>query len=188
MLRTTDSRSRGNPSQPGYFRPAFEEYRYDALGRRVWARTRKWCEIPTTEGNTYPAGEEPERCNYDTLRRSVWDGSHTLVQIQMPDTDAAREIDGALPEQPRLGLTFDPNPQLGRVLYTRGLETDAPVSAIRMGLGDHPYNQDYQTWGDFAVLPLWSTDGGAPYAVFADGTRTRCLYSGRCLGIDWYLE
>ena len=187
-LRAVDFRKTANRLENSKAEIVFEEHRYDALGRRVWTRTRKWCEIP--EGNTYPAGEEPERCNYDTVRRSVWDGSHTLVQIQRPDTDAAREIDGSLPEQPRLGLTFDPNPLLGRVLYTRGLQTDAPLSAIRMGYGDHPYNQDYQTWSEFAVLPLWSTDGGAPYAVFADGTRTCCLSGdpGRCLGIDWYLE
>lgn len=158
----------------------FQEYRYDALGRRVWTRTRNGCDNA--------ADGENERCRYDTVRRSVWDGSHTLYEIRMPDTDAAREIDGMPPRQPRMQANFDPNPHLGRVLYTEGLETDAPLSVIRMGLADHPSGQDYRTWGEFAVLPLWDVEGGAPYTVFADGSRTRCLGTGRCLNAWWLLE
>jgi hypothetical protein len=60
---------------------------------------------------------------------------------------------------------------------------DQPLGAIRMGFADYPYGKTYQRWGEFAVLPLWDAEGGASYAVFADGTRTRCLNTGRCLDL-----
>jgi RHS repeat-associated protein len=74
------------------------------------------------------------------------------------------------------------------VIYTRGLGIDQPLSAVRKGYGDHVYGDTYRIWTPFAVLPLWDPEGGAPYAVFADGKRERCLpNSTRCLGTWWQL-
>jgi YD repeat-containing protein len=56
---------------------SFEEYRYDALGRRIWVRTRNWCESQLQLG----------RCFFNTQERTVWDGDQALYEIQMSDSD-----------------------------------------------------------------------------------------------------
>ena len=63
---------------------AFEEYRYDALGRRIWTRARRWC------ADTQGAGGRPDAvaCQVSSVRRTVWDGSHELAEIEMPATDS----------------------------------------------------------------------------------------------------
>ena len=50
-------------------------YRYDALGRRVWVRTRNDCK---------DAGGHLGRCAVGTLRRIVWDGDSELYEIAVP--------------------------------------------------------------------------------------------------------
>jgi hypothetical protein len=56
----------------------FEEFRYDALGRRVLARTRRFCQnVPTSF-----------ECAVETIRRTVWDGAQELAEIQMPGGDS----------------------------------------------------------------------------------------------------
>ena len=114
-LRAVDARTVGDLQALSTVETiTFEEYRYDALGRRVRTRTRSWCD--GTNNNA--------ACSFDYVRRTIWDGAHTLGQIQMPHTDAEREWDGLPVEQQRLG-DFDPNPHLGQVVYTGG---PAPTS------------------------------------------------------------
>ena len=140
-------------------------------------RTRSWCQGSNNDGE----------CSYDFVRRTIWNGEQTLGQIRMPDTDARREWDGFPTEEQRIG-NFDPNPHLGQVIYTHGTGIDQPLSVMRMGYGDHVFGDNYRTWTPFAVFPLWDPEGGAPYAVFADGTREHCLpNSTRCLGSWWQL-
>src|SRR5260370_23293216 len=57
---------------------AVEDYRYDALGRRVWVRARKWCDDTF---KSWPAGTE---CRVGDLRRTIWNGDQELAGIQMP--------------------------------------------------------------------------------------------------------
>ena len=135
----------------------WEEYRYDALGRRVWVRTRRFCD----EQNP------PQECSFSTVRRVVWDGDQVLHEIRMPDTDAQRESDGAPTRQDKSATGWDPNPGLGRVMLTYGLGLDQPLSAIRMG-----YREWAGEWGAaFSAIPLWDSRGRAPYAVFGNGRR-----------------
>ncbi|HEX5727228.1 MAG TPA: RHS repeat-associated core domain-containing protein [Longimicrobiaceae bacterium] len=154
----------------------WEEHRYDALGRRVWVRARGWC-----------SGAR-HWCNFDRVRRTVWDGAQVLYEIQAADDE--RENDG--PPAPRPSVEgFDANLLLGSVLLTHGPGIDQPLSAIRMGLGDHPAyaGADYRRWPTFAALPLWNERGQAPFLAFADGKRQICLAwpQGRCLGAAWRL-
>jgi RHS repeat-associated protein len=106
-------------------RSAFEEYRYDALGRRVLVRTR----------SEYAC---PQFC-LNTLRRTVWDGDQVLYEISAPGgstaTAAQMEADTGL------AVPFFLNAQhtavagffpYGRVMYEHGGGLDAPLGVVRM--------------------------------------------------------
>ena len=85
---------------------AFEEYRYDALGRRIWTRTR----MPHDQcpGTSFD-------CEDHTVR-TVWDGDQVLWEIRaadLPDQDDAQGTNA------------------GRVGYTHG-GLDAPLSMYRV--------------------------------------------------------
>ena len=180
----------------------FEEYRYDALGRRTWVRSRSWC-----EGHT----ENNALCRLGKIRRAVWDGSSELYEIQMPDTTLnsqdLREIDAA--NVPRMNqssvinpsgpsLLVDPNEFFGRVAYTHGLGVDAPVSVVRFGyvstMDSHntglwapaTYTQELR-YGPFVIMPLWNSQGRAEIGVMADGGATNCdpTLPQNCLDIFW---
>jgi RHS repeat-associated protein len=88
---------------------AWEEYWYDALGRRVLKRTRQESPICT----------HSERC-YSAIERYVWDGDQILWEFRQADTTD----------------TKDPNPtpsngQTGHVGYVHGGGIDVPISMIR---------------------------------------------------------
>ena len=171
-LRTVDRRS---VSAAAGQASVWEEYRYDALGRRVWVRTLNWCGTPTYGS-----------CSFNTVRRTVWDGDLALYEIQMQESE--QENDGAPAQTGRLGADqYDPNPLTGRVLHTYGPSIDQPLSTIRLALVTRPEVQGYHAWQPFAVFPLWDNQGRAPYVVFSDGTRTHCEGSGQCLGTNWIL-
>jgi RHS repeat-associated protein len=154
-LRTAEVRQLADVASPVH--GTWEQYRYDALGRRVWVRTRKFC----NEENPV------EECGFSTVRRIVWDGDQVLHEIRMADSE--RENDGAPTRLDQNPVTsWDPNPGLGRVLLTHGTGLDQPLSAIRMG---------YTEWGShgwgfaFSVIPLWDSRGRAPYAIFGNDAR-----------------
>ncbi|HKO23266.1 MAG TPA: hypothetical protein VJY65_00845 [Chloroflexota bacterium] len=115
------------PGEP----PAFEEYRYDALGRRVLVRSRQHYACTT-------------RCQ-STVRRIVWDGDQVLAEIQAPgysSTPAATmEQDVGFKAAAESTLvrdtssvplintaTYYPGYCFGRVLYTHGPGIDHPLS------------------------------------------------------------
>jgi RHS repeat-associated protein len=137
---------------------SFEEYRYDALGRRIWVRTRNWCDSQIQDG----------RCFFHTQERTVWDGDQALYEIQMSDSE--RENDTIPSHLARIGNnTYDPNPRVGRVLLTHGPGIDQPLSVIRMGYRE--WQDQPSPWNTFAVIPLWNREGRAPYMLFSNGAR-----------------
>ena len=119
----------GLPSVPAYIHrytapnqvseAAFEEYRYDALGRRVWRRSRA----------------KPLQCLdtscHDILVRYAWDGSVILGEFQAPGGDTSSgvwERDAGL-----IGSLT------GHVVYIHGLEMDRPLAVVRMDEStEHP--------------------------------------------------
>jgi RHS repeat-associated protein len=132
----------------GNQRSAFEEYRYDALGRRILVRSRQmtYCAI---------------NCQ-NVVRRTVWDGDQVLAEIQAPGATGTSatlmENDGGLAVHVDAGSVVLPDSlgsdaevaptdtmpqaqiyrgfQYGRVVYTHGPGIDAPLSLIRMDYSD----------------------------------------------------
>jgi RHS repeat-associated protein len=206
-LRAAEHRVRMGEDNNGYWRDAFEEYRYDALGRLVWVRSHVIC----PEGT--PTSGFPFVPCYSAVRRTVWDGNAELWEIQMPGEDGypylendtalvpVRPYNSWVPAPPSTGSTapppapdenysrFDPNPRYGRVAYTYGLGVDQPLSVVRIGLSRY-YAAEYQqssgqgvTFAPFAAMPLTDWRGHVDGAVYAGGAKQHCqTFSGtdRC--------
>jgi RHS repeat-associated protein len=170
-LRTVDRRSLSGIADKT---SVWEEYRYDALGRRVWVRTLNGC------SDVYG------RCYLNLVRRTVWDGDQALYEIQVQEVE--QENDSIPLQTGSLGNDlFDPNPLTGRVLHTYGPGIDQPLSTIRMALLTANETMGSHRWQQFAVFPVWDNQGRAPYVVFSDGTRTHCEGSSQCLNTNWVL-
>jgi len=109
-----------HPPPPEWW-PAFEEYRYDALGRRVLVRSR-------------PEWVCAGRCS-STLRRTVWDGDQVLYEISARGKTGTSaylmERDTAL--APAFRSAHFP---FGRVVYTHGTGIDQPLAITRMEYSD----------------------------------------------------
>ncbi len=127
----------------GWRAGAYEDYRYDALGRRVLARSRRdWCAGATRDCYSY-------------IERKIWDGDQLLYEIRYdgrstlaagndslerdttallaPQARACTYIIGPLHCDPDPADTLASNaPYQGRVLYLHGLGIDAPLSVTRI--------------------------------------------------------
>ena len=189
-LRAADYRiSQGSAATPLF--KTFEEYRYDALGRRVWVRARRSCVNPGTVRD----------CQISKLRRTVWQGSQELYEIQMPGDDALPysaywENDTAtvvLPMDQSVSPAIDRNPFFGRVAYANGPGVDQPVGIIRMGYVDHLNSSGAQTvwtWRPeaFSLFPHWSSRGQAEFGTYRNGGVNHCGTIGgiqHCVRATW---
>jgi len=154
-LRTVEVRELGSPTD---VKGTWEEYRYDALGRRVWTRTRRFCP------EEWP--DRKQECAFGTVQRTVWDGDEVLHEIRAAEAD--RENDGTPAAIATSSGDWDPHAELGHVMLTHGGSIDQPLSAIRFG-----YRPSGMSAAPaFAWLPLWDSRGRAPYALFGNGSRT----------------
>jgi RHS repeat-associated protein len=155
MLRKVDRRvCNGDCSVE---RGAYEDYRYDALGRRVLVRSqRTWCN----------AGGD---C-WSNIERIIWDGDHILGEIRMPgypntgaDTLEADTLTfkptqtNCPPLPPPEGCnpadTLPSNAQYwGHVVYINGPAIDQPLEVIRGGAHSNVQDQ-------FAVIPHANWNG-----------------------------
>ena len=155
-LRFAETRSISNLTE---HRLTWEEYRYDPLGRRILVRERNWCDYVTNR----------QECSFNTIRRTVWDGDQVLYEIQMEDSDLSRENDTERSTADHMPPSiFDPNVLVGRVLLTHGPGMDQPLSVIRMRY----VQEEVLDWPHFAVIPIWNSQGRAPYVMFSNGQRT----------------
>jgi len=106
----------GQKSLPQGYKPyrVYTSYRYDALGRRVWARTMR--------GSNCLAKNNPNAVCVSTVTRTVWDGSQILFEVRAPgDTNA-----GAAMED-----DANTTAKYGRVGYVHGLGIDQPLALFR---------------------------------------------------------
>ncbi|HEX2080830.1 MAG TPA: RHS repeat-associated core domain-containing protein [Longimicrobium sp.] len=193
-LRAADVRTVDDPtSQLSTYTRAFEEYRYDALGRRVLVRARREC-----EQGTYSA-----LCELGWLRRTVWDGDQELIEIQAPggqqpqyeqhmENDTAHVDLGMAVADPPDHSVVDPNPFYGRVLYVHGLSLDHPLGVVRMGYGDRldtaRVDRGYRAVGPYVLVPHWNSRGQAVLGTHDDGAWRRCEWLNgykRCNFLQW---
>ncbi|HEX8361042.1 MAG TPA: RHS repeat-associated core domain-containing protein [Longimicrobium sp.] len=149
-LRVTDKRTNAQPQYvSSRYVGAFEEVRYDALGRRVLLRARR-------DSAGIPA--------FSTIERFAWDGDQVLYEMRYPGGDTRplleadtttvnngtgykcppeEVVDGELNCFRNRYSTF-----YGRVAYTHGAGIDQPLSLIRIG-----YGQEQALYQPFAVMP-----------------------------------
>ncbi len=172
---------------------SFEEYRYDALGRRVLVRNRQDCGTFVQTSLMH--------CNIGTIRRTVWQGDHELYEIQQyggqsgtlastqqVENDTSTTISWVSPGT--FPITWDPNPQFGRVGYTVGPKIDGPLGAIRIALVDTAFagsDRARHLWAPFVIAPHWNWRGRADYGTFGDGGTNLCWTptSTRCVSLVW---
>jgi RHS repeat-associated protein len=166
MLRKVDRRVCGSTTTcSSSARGAYEDYRYDALGRRVLVRSqRNWC---TSGGD----------CR-SSIMRVVWDGDQILGEIRMPgysttsaDTLEADTLSFTPPPGPSCPPLPPPEgcnpadtlpsaaPYYGHVTYTHGLGIDQPLEVLRGGFRSSVQDQ-------FAIVPLADWRGLYDNGVF----------------------
>jgi RHS repeat-associated protein len=193
-LRAADVRTVDDPTfQLSTYTRAFEEYRYDALGRRVLVRARRDCYQP----------EHSALCELGWVRRTVWDGDQELVEIQAPgghqpnysqhmENDTVHLALGMAVADPGEAVSYDPNPFYGRVLYVHGLSLDHPLAVVRMGYGDRVdtarVDRGYRALDPYVVVPHWNQRGQAVLGTYDDGAWRRCQWLNgykRCNFLQW---
>ncbi|HEU0052333.1 MAG TPA: RHS repeat-associated core domain-containing protein, partial [Longimicrobium sp.] len=124
----------------------FEEYRYDALGRRVLVRTRP----ERTSGGI--GGCPADRCPA-SITRTVWDGDQIVAELRADGENVA-----GLENDLASGVHY------GRVIYTHGGGIDAPLAFTRF---------NYDGNGPVTVVPHANWRGLLEGGTFEDGTITR---------------
>ena len=166
-LAAADARAAGNPGTGIVGHTAFEEYRYDALGRRVISRARRTCDDQQGAGNH---GDEVS-CEVSAIRRTVWSGTSELAEIQMPagDSTPADTVENdtlAVKRARQSGIPYpyyDANRLYGRVLYVHGLAVDQPLAITRVNYADasdfHTGTVTWQVYAPFSIIPLWNSAG-----------------------------
>jgi RHS repeat-associated protein len=176
-VRAADNRTFSEGNSAARF--AFEEYRYDALGRRIWTRAKRWCAAVRLFGE----------CRLGYVRRTIWDGVSELWEIQMPGNpgtpaDTMENDVSPVKLAPTSSPYMDLNPYFGRVVYTHGLELDQPLALTRFGYADWPQNQTYRSdWQPVTMVPWWDVRGhvsGVKYRT-AEGCLT--LSPDRCMNV-----
>lgn len=186
VLRAVEDRRATTSTQSPWldWEGSFEEYRYDALGRRVMARTRRFCRY--WMDNSW--------CAYGTLRRIVWDGEQVLDEIQMPGADGEAtwwNNDTAHVHHKYFDFPeyVDPNPQYGRVAYTPAGGLDTPLALTRINYVDSTYNTPagFHDYPAFDVIPHWDWKGQAELGTVDDGGAVSCYpgESARCVAPSW---
>lgn len=129
-------------------RPVFDEYRYDALGRRVLVRSR-----------FTGAGGGPHWAQWQAsyVERTVYDGDQVLWEIRSPGRDGATV--GELENDYATGDFH------GRVGYTHAGGIDQPLALHRDG---HPVRSS----GYFSVIPLANWRGAYEEGLDETGLTT----------------
>jgi RHS repeat-associated protein len=160
----------------------FEEYRYDALGRRVWVRSYRDC-----AGYFWTSEQEVLECRLSTLRRTVWDGEQELIEIQVPgaatQSSVDLENDDYLPRMDYLD-SMDPNPHFGRVVYVHGLSLDQPIALTRYRYVDHYWGRPFTDFPTITMSLFWNARGQLGLVACANGNRL-CQHNGYDMWVDY---
>jgi RHS repeat-associated protein len=165
-----------NPSDPVYGYSAFEEYRYDALGRRILRRSR--------DGSSCT---DPAKCHRQLIQRFVWDGSHILAEIQYPGGDGVSPSDL---ERDTVTIVNNSARYWGRVLYVTGSDPNQPLATVRIGYGiltgggSFDTGPNFDGWDPVVIAPAWDWHGdGTGHAFYGPTSPTKA--DGGTVSITW---
>ena len=145
-------------------RGAWEEYWYDALGRRVLKRTRT--------DSLCQTGVNAEVC-FSTMERYVWDGDQLLYELR---------FDGGDNQSINLNRTASTTSegrkeQFGWLAYTHGAGIDAPLDVVRHNFAGSPFaivlHADFRGENDAGTDTTGARFGCPPTTTFD------------CLDLDW---
>ena len=143
-----------------------EEYRYDALGRRIAVRSRNLrC---------------PSHSCRDTMTRTVWDGSQILYELRTPGDDSATvnmlEAEGAYPSTWYQLYA----PLYGRVGYVYGVGgVDQPVGIVRYAYGNFPGGGSVPS--PLLLVPHYNFQGQPDNGTFGSGMQSVCSGTSNCI-------
>jgi RHS repeat-associated protein len=145
----------GQVSEPG---GVFEGYRYDALGRRVFVRSRL-----TTNCNSGGAA-----CGY--AERTIWDGDQVLYEVRTPGGDASTYAYHMEEDGYTLGGSDEGH--FGIVGYTHGGGIDQPLAI---------HHRSVPGVGSVTIIPYANWQGD-----YAFGTTDNGVECGLgCYQINW---
>jgi len=167
----TDNWSCSTTWMPDYnSRTAFEEYRYDALGRRILVRTRQeWkCGV---------------NCR-NAITRTVWDGDQILYELSSQGATLASTTEVERDTGQFVDQTQSFYFPYGRIVYTHGQGLDNPLGLIRISysnvLADPVLVLPVANWQGHYDLGWY---GASPnYCKHYPDPITGTLY---CMEIDW---
>ncbi len=146
------------PAAP--WKESVEDYAYDALGRRVLVAKTTLCVLGV--------GDEATACAASTaVRRTVWDGTQELAEIQMPNDATYRENDTG-PVAVTATTSSDRNRYYGRVVYAHGPAVDQPLSVTRFRYTDYSGTAVVE-WPTFTLVPLPNWRSQSFLVAFGNG-------------------
>jgi RHS repeat-associated protein len=153
-------------------RGVFEQYRYDALGRRVWRRAhRDW----------YCGGIDPNDAPIcaSFIERTVYDGDQVIAEIRQPSSDSTTVVESDDGAGFRSTTPGDYG-QYGIVAYLNGAGIDSPLALARAGTSDTTLlllHRDWQGSIDFTTR----SDG----AIVDCGRPGALTQAGGCVALKW---
>lgn len=201
-LRAVESRKATgpNPTPFAFQQLVTEDYRYDALGRRIWVQAQKRCNDVSVSITV------ATECRISVLRRTIWDGDEELVEVQMPyalqspgttvaTTPTLWENDTAVVSLAAFGTNAgnaDANPHFGQVVYLNGQAIDHPVAITRSRystvLDLVNRNARVEVKAPFTIMPFWDSRGDASLGAYSNGAQFLCnppTSQTACVGIYW---
>ncbi|HWG35203.1 MAG TPA: RHS repeat-associated core domain-containing protein [Gemmatimonadaceae bacterium] len=136
-------------THPGYYPYTTDEhFRYDALGRRVWARMNHSANC---------SKQKPWGGCFNTLLRSAWDGDQLIYEIQTA-ADSGASLENDSPSE---------SGSYGIVSYVHGAGLDSPLAIYKGGsLAVLPF-VNYRGETDMVVCPIACS--GVPMPGLTDG-------------------
>ena len=137
------------------FSRSFEEYRYDALGRRVVTKFDQECDR-ILEFNLYNAP-----CHISGIRRTLWDGSRELGEIQVPN--AGLEDDNHVGQGNLSSGSRNLSPFYGAVAYVYDGRVDQPLAVTRLRYSNLTPTNTLQQIAPFTFYPIWNVRGESEF-------------------------
>jgi RHS repeat-associated protein len=182
-LRFVDKRTGENRSAPQIRALFFEEYRYDALGRRILVRSRNKCDNVDNDGTPLRIA-----CQESFIRRTVWDGSAELYEIQMPGEEGVSasilDSDTAPSTVTSTDVDIDRYMLYGRVAYLHGPGIDQPLSVTRLDYREQQ-STGLQSFPAFALVPHWNSRGQPDNGTYHTGNSDFCTATACVIKHGW---